>query len=102
MPAFGSLKCQYVLCAACPMWSFYPEKVECEALLKKTLLRVFEYADKELKAKSIALPALGSGKPNSFQKKKMLKKNCTKKETWKESLFSSKIFSLEKVLFCQF
>ncbi len=58
----GLLSCQYIVHAVGPMWCLYPDKVECGQTLMRTIVNCLNYANQILHARSIALPAISTGK----------------------------------------
>jgi len=67
-PRRGLLKCRDVLHTVGPIWGVHSDKI-CTELLKKTFENVLHYASHKLKAATIAIPPIGSGKCKTSQMK---------------------------------
>jgi O-acetyl-ADP-ribose deacetylase (regulator of RNase III) len=59
--ARGRLKCRYVVHTVGPMWMLSSDKALCATLLQHTFENVLHYSNHVLKAKTLAVPAIGSG-----------------------------------------
>ncbi len=61
-PAKGQLQCKYVVNAVGPLWCLYTNKDKCASVLRQTFLQAFVYSDTVLEARSLATPAISTGK----------------------------------------